>query len=147
MSIIISQEELLVIKKHAAEIFPYEACGGLLGRIDEKGVRHIVRAYPARNKFGKITWDSFEIEPDDMLEMDKISRKENLDIIGFYHTHPNHPAVPSNFDINASWPYYSYMILSVHGNDIEKVTDVKSYLISDKTSSPAEEEVKIASRL
>ncbi len=142
MAIIIPKTELKIIKKHAAEIFPYEACGGLLGRL--KGAdKVIVKVYPAENRFGKIAWDSFEIEPKDMLEMDKISRKENLEIIGFYHSHPNHPAIPSSFDINASWPYYSYVILSVKGNDPENVVDVKSYLMPDKNSAPVSEDVVI----
>ncbi|MHB1697151.1 MAG: M67 family metallopeptidase [bacterium] len=142
MAIIIPKTELEIIKKHAAEIFPYEACGGLLGRIEGEN-KVIVKVYPAENRFGKIAWDSFEIEPKDMLEMDKISRNENLEILGFYHTHPNHPAIPSSFDINASWPYYSYVILSVKGNTPESVTDVKSYLMPDKNSAPVSEEVVI----
>lgn len=142
MAIIIPKIELEIIKNHAAEIFPYEACGGLLGRLEGEN-KIIIKAYPAENRFGKIAWDSFEIEPKDMLEMDKISRKENLEILGFYHTHPNHPAIPSSFDINASWPYYSYVILSVKGNTPESVTDVKSYLMPDKNSSPVSEEVAI----
>ena len=142
MAIIIPETELEIIKKHATEIFPYEACGGLLGRL-EGDDRVIVKVYPAENRFGKIAWDSFEIEPKDMLEMDKISRKENLEIIGFYHSHPNHPAIPSSFDINASWPYYSYVILSVKGNSPENVVDVKSYLMPDKNSAPVSEDVVI----
>lgn len=142
MAIIISKIELEIIKKHVAKIFPYEACGGLLGRIEGEN-KVMVTAYPAENRFGKIAWDSFEIEPKDMLEMDKISRKENLEILGFYHSHPNHPAIPSNFDINASWPYYSYVILSVKGGSPENVTDIKSYLMPDKSSTPIVENVKI----
>lgn len=142
MAIIIPKTELKIIKKHAAEIFPYEACGGLLGRLEGDN-RVIVKVYPAENRFGKIAWDSFEIEPKDMLEMDKISRKENLEIIGFYHSHPNHPAIPSSFDINASWPYYSYVILSVKGNSPENVVDVKSYLMPDKNSAPVSEDIVI----
>jgi proteasome lid subunit RPN8/RPN11 len=142
MAIIIPKTELEIIKKHAAEIFPYEACGGLLGRL-EGDDKLIVKVYPAENRFGKIAWDSFEIEPKDMLEMDKISRKENLEILGFYHSHPNHPAIPSNFDINASWPYYSYVILSVKGNNPENVVDIKSYLMPDKNSAPVSEAVVI----
>lgn len=142
MPIIIPETELEIIKKHAAEIFPYEACGGLLGRLEGEN-KVVVKVYPAENRYGKIAWDSFEIEPKDMLEMDKISRKENLDILGFYHTHPNHPAIPSNFDIQASWPYYSYVILSVKGNTPESVIDVKSYLMPDKNSAPVSEELVI----
>ncbi len=142
MAIIIPETELEIIKKHATEIFPYEACGGLLGRL-EGDDRVIVKVYSAENRFGKIAWDSFEIEPKDMLEMDKIARKENLEIIGFYHSHPNHPAIPSSFDINASWPYYSYVILSVKGNSPENVVDVKSYLMPDKNSAPVSEDVVI----
>ena len=95
MAIIIPKTELEIMKKHAADIFPYEACGGLLGKIEGEN-KIIVKAYPAENRYGKITWDSFEIEPKDILEMDKFCMKENLDILGFYHTHPNHPAIPSN---------------------------------------------------
>lgn len=142
MAIIIPKNELEIIKKHAAAIFPYEACGGLLGRIEGEN-KIVVKVHPAENRFGKIAWDSFEIEPKDMLEMDKISRKENLEILGFYHSHPNHPAVPSSFDINASWPYYSYVILSVKGNNPENVIDIKSYLMPDKNSAPVSEDVVI----
>ncbi len=142
MAIIIPTIELEIIKKHVAAIFPYEACGGLLGRLEGEN-KIVVKAYPAKNRFGKIAWDSFEIEPKDMLEMDKISRKENLEILGFYHSHPNHPAIPSNFDINASWPYYSYVILSVKGNSPENVADIKSYLIPNKNSAPVAEDVEI----
>ena len=142
MSIIITKSEFEIIKKHAADTFPYEACGGLLGRI-EGDSRIVVKAYPAENRYGKITWDSFEIEPNDILNMDKLCVKENLDILGFYHTHPNHPAIPSNFDINASWPFYSYVILSLKGNSPDNVTDIRSYLMADRISEPVEEEVII----
>ncbi len=142
MSIIIPVVELEIIKKHVGKIFPYEACGGLIGKLEGKD-KIIVKAYPAENRFGKIAWDSFEIEPKDMLEMDKIARKENLDILGFYHSHPNHPAVPSNFDINASWPYYSYLILSVKGNAAKSVVDIKSYLMPDKDTKPLTENIVI----
>ncbi len=142
MSIIIPNFEFEIIKKHAAEAFPYEACGGLLGKI-EKDSRIVVKAYPAGNRYGRITWDSFEIEPKDILGMDKLCVKEDLDILGFYHTHPNHPAIPSNFDVNASWPFYSYVILSVKGNSMDNVTDIRSYLMADRVSVPVEEEVII----
>lgn len=140
MSLIIYENELTVIKKHVAEVFPYEACGGLLGRVNGEE-KEIIKAYPAKNRYGKIAWDSFEIEPDDMLEMDKISRKDNIEIIGFYHSHPNHPAVPSKFDIDASWPFYSYMILSVKGNDASDIVDIKSYIMPDKNSTPVNEKI------
>ncbi len=140
MALIIPEKELIIIKKHAAEIFPFEACGGLLGMISGED-RIVVVAHPAQNRYGKIAWDSFEIEPGDMLEMDKVSRRENLDILGFYHSHPNHPAIPSNFDINASWPFYSYVILSVKGKGINDVTDIRSYLFPDKNSQPVFEEI------
>ncbi len=142
MAIIIPKIELKIMKKHAAEIFPYEACGGLLGRLEGEN-KVVVRVYPAENRFGKIAWDSFEIEPQDMLEMDKISRKEGLEILGFYHSHPNHPAIPSSFDINASWPYYSYVILSVKGKTPGGAADLKSYLIPDKNSAPVPEDIRL----
>ena len=123
MAIIIPKNEIEIMKKHAADIFPYEACGGLIGKIEGEN-KIIVKAYPAENRYGKITWDSFEIEPKDILKMDKFCMKENL-------------------DINASWPFYSYIIISVNGNKIESVADIKSYLMPDRASNPIEEEVII----
>jgi proteasome lid subunit RPN8/RPN11 len=138
MPILIALNEIEIIKKHVAEIFPFEACGALLGKIEGDN-KNITLVFPANNRFKKIAWDKFEIEPEDMLEIDKLSRRENLEIIGFYHSHPNHPAIPSNYDMDASWPYYSYMILSVKGNDSGDVVDIKSYLIPDKKEKPVSE--------
>jgi proteasome lid subunit RPN8/RPN11 len=143
MPLIISKENLAIIKKHAAEIFPYEACGAMLGIIDGNN-KKITKVFPAQNKYRKIAWDAFEIEPKALLEIDKLSRKENIEVIGFYHSHPNHPAVPSSADINASWPYYSYTIVSVKGNNLENIVEIKNYLMPDKINKPLNEEIIIA---
>ncbi|MHB1646422.1 MAG: M67 family peptidase [Candidatus Acididesulfobacter diazotrophicus] len=143
MPLIILKQDLEIIKKHIAEIFPYEACGALLGIIDGND-KKITKVFPANNKYRKIAWDAFEIEPKDMLEIDKLSRKNNIEVLGFYHSHPNHPAIPSNTDINASWPYYSYMIVSVKGNNLEDIADIKNYLMPDKINKPLSEEIIIA---
>jgi proteasome lid subunit RPN8/RPN11 len=142
MPLIISKENLAIIKKHVAEIFPYEACGAMLGVFDGDD-KKITKIFPAQNKYRKIAWDAFEIEPKDMLEIDKLSRKENIEVIGFYHSHPNHPAIPSNTDIGASWPYYSYTIVSIKGNNLEDVVDIKNYLMPDKINKPVIEEIII----
>ncbi len=143
MPIIISNDKLDIIKKHAAEIFPYEACGAILGIIEGDN-KTITAVFPANNRYKKIAWDKFEIEPKDMLAIDKLSRAGNIEIVGFYHSHPNYPAIPSSYDVDASWPYYSYMILSVKGKEPGDVSDIKSYLMPDKKNKPLIETIIIA---
>lgn len=105
-------EEVEKIRGHGARDYPHECCGMLLGK--EAGGRKVVtEALAIRNAREDSPTNRFLISPDDWRAGEKYSSERGLDILGFYHSHPDHPAQPSEFDLAHAWPWFSYMILSV----------------------------------
>jgi len=103
------------IQAHAAQAFPEECCGVLLG-VRDKGILAIQQAIPAPNTApAESRATRYVIDPRDILQADKVASRDHLDIVGFYHSHPDHPAVPSKTDLALSWPDYVYLIASVGG--------------------------------
>jgi proteasome lid subunit RPN8/RPN11 len=82
----------------------------------------------------------FLIAPDDLMRGEKHARQSRLDVVGFYHSHPDHPAVPSAFDLEHAWPVYSYVIVSVLSGRAEELSSFE--LRSDRSRFDAEELVK-----
>ena len=96
---------------------PHEVCGLLVGRAGG-GVSVVQRVTRARNlAVGRLA-DRYTLDPRDFLEADRQARRDGLDIIGVWHTHPDHPARPSSTDLEAAWEGYSYLILSVHRDGV-----------------------------
>ena len=123
MAIKIKREYLQAIEKHGEETYPHECCGFLLGENREElnVVREIYRAEnewkePATPAEGKReTKDNrYLITPQQWKRADDYARSKKIAIIGYYHSHPDHPAAPSGFDLDHScWPGESYIIVSV----------------------------------
>lgn len=107
------------LEAHAREGYPSEVCGFLLGV--EREVREVQRATNLR---AGSTRDRYEVDPRETLQADRYARENNLDILGFYHSHPNHPAVPSAHDAERAWPVYSYLILATAADRVE---DMRSW--------------------
>jgi proteasome lid subunit RPN8/RPN11 len=102
------------IRRHGESAYPAECCGALVGRTDG-GAKVVLRLAPAVNRR---TDDPhrYLIAPDDLRRLDADIRAAGLEIVGYYHSHPDHPAVPSAFDTEHAWPWYSYLIVQVdHG--------------------------------
>ena len=120
--------QIQAMKTHAENTYPEECCGLLVGHIKED-VKTLVQVIPTEN-----AWDTqaevfqgvngsqrqsgtkrnqFSIAPEVMLKVQKQARDRELDIIGIYHSHPDHVAVPSEFDRAIAWQRYSYIIISV----------------------------------
>ena len=102
------------IRRHGESAYPAECCGALVGRTDG-GAKAVLRLAPAVNRR---TDDPhrYLIAPDDLRRLDADIRAAGLEIVGYYHSHPDHPAVPSAFDTEHAWPWYSYLIVQVdHG--------------------------------
>ena len=103
------------IKAHGAKSYPFEGCGLLLGHT-ENGANVVEAIMPAAN-----TWPveaekpvRFQISADDMLKAEMEAMRRDLDIIGVFHSHPDHPPVASPRDLAwATWPGYSYIITQV----------------------------------
>lgn len=100
------------IRRHAAESYPHECCGALLGRDREAG-REVLDLFPLVNRREDSPRNRFSITPDDFRAAEKAGQQRGLELVGWYHSHPDHPAVPSEYDREHAWPWYSYVIVSV----------------------------------
>ncbi|MEO6064115.1 MAG: M67 family metallopeptidase, partial [Thermoflexales bacterium] len=100
--------------------YPNEACGLFIGEIDGADKR-VVEAIPVANAWAPLEGDGaghdlrdrFSIDPRDIVKADRDASKRGLDIIGFFHSHPDWPATPSETDRMWAWPVVSFMIVSV----------------------------------
>jgi len=100
--------------------YPDEACGLLIGRTAGGAVR-IERLTSARNLNRTRARDRYELDPRDFLAADREARSAGLEIVGIWHTHPDHPARPSETDRAAAWTGYSYVIVSVSARDVAEM--------------------------
>ena len=103
---------IVEINAQARAEYPHEACGLLIGR-EADGRTLVERIVSCRNLAVDRLADRYVLDPDDFLAADEAARKEGLDIVGIWHTHPDHPARPSETDLEAAWPEYCYLIVSV----------------------------------
>jgi proteasome lid subunit RPN8/RPN11 len=108
------------IRAEGEKAYPNECCGILLGKIESAesgsgtGRRRTERIIPIENsKEEAEQYHRFEIQPEDLMRAELAARKEGRDVLGFYHSHPDHPAEPSDFDREHALPFYSYIIVSV----------------------------------
>jgi proteasome lid subunit RPN8/RPN11 len=109
----ISQSDFDAIRRHGEETYPHECCGALLGTAD--GDRHTVKAtVRCTNTRTDRGQDRYNIDPRELVRIQRESRASGYDIIGFYHSHPDHPAQWSQTDLaEAHWLGCSYVITSV----------------------------------
>src|SRR5208282_252077 len=113
-----SEELAEAIRGHGVETYPHECCGALLGRDaisdgQETRPREILGLFPLVNRRGDSPHNRFSVAPQDVLNADKAAQARALEVIGWYHSHPDHPARPSDYDREHAWPWYSYVIVSV----------------------------------
>jgi len=100
------------IRVHAAQAYPHECCGALLGR-DNGAAREILDLLPLPNHHVRSPRTRFVITPEDFRRAEAAAGERGLDLVGWYHSHPDHPALPSEFDRAHAWPWYSYVIVAV----------------------------------
>ena len=108
----ISEQLLGEIRAHGVRDYPYECCGLLLGRFeaDAKVVRETYPISNAREESAKR--NRFLITPEELMRGEQYARTKEIEVVGFYHSHPDSPAVPSRYDLEHAWPTYSYIIVS-----------------------------------
>jgi len=136
----LTDEHLTAIRAHGEEDYPYECCGLLIGRFDTDTVKAVEEIYPisnAREETDKR--NRFLITPEEFMRGERHARSRKLDVVGIYHSHPDHPAQPSQFDLDHALPVYSYIIVSVREG---KATDLFSWLMEDDRSRFNAEEIK-----
>jgi proteasome lid subunit RPN8/RPN11 len=106
----IRRPALEAIQAHGAEGYPNEICGIMLG---PPGQRLVTEVRPARNIIVERSRDRYEIDPLDHIRIQREADNAGLDIVGYYHSHPDHPARASVFDTERAWSGYVYMIVAV----------------------------------
>jgi proteasome lid subunit RPN8/RPN11 len=147
MAIQLGAEQLASIRSHGAREYPNECCGMLLGRADgaAKEVSEVVplrnlrhdsaraqELLPLEDPGRESEKNRFLIDPQEQVHVERDARERGLDVLGYYHSHPDHPARPSNYDREHAWPWYSYVILSVEGGEAGEMT---SWVLSEDRAS------------
>lgn len=136
MIITLSKNIKEIISLHAVETHPNECCGFLYGYDREDGIREIKEAIPVINSKDGNQRDRFEIRPEDYMQAEQYSLENNISFIGIYHSHPDSPAIASEYDHSYAFPFFSYIILSVSKN---KMLDLKSWILDDDLHFEEEE--------
>jgi len=127
------------IREFGEQEYPNECCGLLFGKINSDKSKEITEILPISNAQNEENrYNRFLITPKDMIKGELYARKHNVDIIGFYHSHPDHPAKPSQFDLDHAWPVYSYIITSVIKGKADFMT---SWLLSCDRAKFENEEI------
>lgn len=135
--------QLEEIESHGREAYPEECCGFLFGsEIGQERVVHEI--YRISNSREDNRERRFLISPEEFQNAERRAETLNLRLIGIYHSHPDHPAFPSEFDREHALPYYSYVILSVRGR---QPAELRSFQLADDRESYHEEKVIIHKRI
>ena len=124
------------IRAHGAETYPNECCGALIGR---DGVVTATYALPNTTEEGPRR--RFLVRPQDYREAEKRASEAGGELLGFYHSHPDHPARPSQYDLDHAWPVFSYIIVSVQAG---KPADMTSWRLQEDRSAFDQEELTYA---
>ncbi|MDW8050952.1 MAG: M67 family metallopeptidase [Armatimonadota bacterium] len=139
MKLLLSPEAAKAIRAHAREAYPDECCGALLG-IETGEARHVRQVVRLENERIDERRRRFYISPRQVLQVERYAHAQGLLLLGFYHSHPDHPAVPSEYDRQHALPFYSYPIVSVQGG---KPTELRSWRLRDDRSGFDEETVQV----
>jgi len=134
----LKQEHIKAIKAHAEADYPHECGGLLLGHLAIDNAKTVVETLPMENTADVETrHDRVLIDPWALMLADKKAREKGLDVIGYYHSHPDDEAVPSQFDLDHALPVWSYIIVSVRKR---KAVDWNSWEMENDRSKFNKEE-------
>ena len=117
-----------VIHGHAVSDYPDECCGALFG-YDREEVREVTHARAILNTHEDNHRRRFRITPKKYMEAENTASSLGRTLLGFYHSHPDHPAVPSGYDLEYAMPFFSYVIVSVAASEIAATT---SWLLQEE---------------
>lgn len=139
--IALSQQQLTEIREHGQQDYPFECCGLLIGSFKQDGRKVVQETYPISNaREEEAKRNRFLIQPKELLRGEQYAVEKKLDVIGFYHSHPDSPAVPSQYDLEHAWPTYSYIIVSVKS---ERAGDLLSWEMEADRSRFNTEEITV----
>ena len=134
----LNKQLVLAVRVHAERDYPHECGGMLIGRFEE-GLKQVLEIFPIENAREDSRHNRILLLPKDVLRAEKYARERKLDVVGYYHSHPNAPAVPSQYDLDHALPVWSYVIASVI---VGGAVDVRSWEMRDDRSQFDEEEIE-----
>ena len=103
---------------HARSTYPNECCGAMLGRLDGEA-KEVLVAMKLENSSGGSQAARYELRPADLLAADKEARRQGMDLVGIYHSHPDCGAYFSETDLKNSCPWYSFIVLSIQNGEFD----------------------------
>lgn len=128
------------IYTHMEKTYPEEACGLIIGTVGKQNEKVAETFRSCKNLNQERSEDRYELDPKDMLSVQQECENKPWDIIGIYHSHPDHPSRPSKFDTDHAWHGYSYLIVSVNKGNVE---NMQSWELSEIENIFNEESVEI----
>lgn len=132
MTVTIRQEERARVRTHAEAGYPDEVCGFLLGSMDLPSRAFTVREIRAAvNRRGSRTSRRYRIDPGEYRTAEREAERRGLELIGIYHSHPDAPARPSEYDREHAWPNSAYLIVSVQGG---RAGELRTWLLAEDRS-------------
>ena len=124
-----------IMVDHARACYPRECCGAMLGT-EANGVRMVKAARPMRNAFEGAQEDTYVLDPQEQLAVEKEARAQGLSVVGIFHSHPDCDAYFSKRDLENSCPWYSFVVLSIKNGEFDHAN---SFLPNfDQTEAPKE---------
>jgi len=140
MTIILTRDILNRIEKHAENTYPEEGAGLLIGQVNGE-IRQVQAVLELTNTSRVETRrNRYLISPQDLLRGEKEAAARSMDVLGVFHSHPDHPDQPSEFDRQWALPWFSYLITSVNGG---KAAGSRSWRLSDDRQRFNEEPIHI----
>lgn len=131
------------IAAHGERDYPHECCGLLLGNF-AGSLKTIAEVYPISNaREEQAKRNRFLIRPEELMRGERYAQPKRLEVVGFYHSHPDHPAVPSAYDLDHAWPAFSYIVVSVMAG---AARDLRSWEMEPDRSRFNEEEISTLSQ-
>ena len=120
-------ETIAAIREHGREAYPEECCGALLGTAGNGAVR-VTRVERTENSSREEKRRRYVVAPLEYVRVERLADADGLSLLGFYHSHPDHPAVPSEYDREHGLPFFHYVVLAVGP---ESSGEIASYLLSE----------------
>jgi len=133
-ALVLAAEVVRRIERHGRESYPHECCGALIGRDHV-----VVEAFALPNTTEEGPRRRFLVRPADYRAAERRASEAGSELLGFYHSHPDHPARPSQYDLDHAWPFFAYVIISVREG---QPGDMTSWRLREDRSAFDEEQIR-----